>query len=270
VSDGDGSGSCWLTQNELGNTDVDGGAVRLMSPQLDLTANKVIVDYLYFLRLTVADGADALVVEASSNGTSGPWTEIARHTTDGGLAWRSHSINRASMVAAGVTLGTNMRLRFTINDGGTASIVEGGLDRFRVSGLSCNVVGANYCTPNPNSSGSGALVTATGSNSVAANDLVLSAAPLPASSNGLFFFGTTATQMPFGNGVRCVASPTIRLPLGVVSGGVMTFAVDNTSAPASPHLAAGTTWNFQAWFRDAAAGGSNYNFSDGFRITFAP
>jgi hypothetical protein len=269
ATDGDGSGACWLTQNQLGNTDVDGGAVRLMSPQLDLSGGDVLVEYVYYLRLTVADTVDRLLVEISANGTNGPWVEIARHTQNGS-AWRPHSITGASIAASGVTLGNDMRVRFTANDSGTASIVESGLDGFRVSRVLCTGVGASFCTSYPNSSGSRAVASAAGSTSIAANDLVLQAAPLPASSNGLFFFGSTATQVPFGNGIRCVAAPSQRLPLGVVSSGVLTSSVDNTAPPAAPHLAPGSTWNFQAWFRDAPAGGSNYNLSDGYRITFTP
>lgn len=271
ASDGDGSGSCWLTQNAVGNTDVDGGAVRLQSPQLDLTGGAVVVDYFYFLNLTNSDGADALVAEISANGTAGPWVEIARHNQNQGSAWTTHSISGASITGAGVTLGNNMRMRFTANDGGTQSIVESGLDGFRVSRLQCSSIGTNYCTSTTNSTGSVAVVTATGSNSIAANNLVLRAAPVPASVNGLFFFGTTPMQAPFGNGVKCVTAPTIRLPLATATaGGQLNVAVNNAVAPASPHLTAGSTWKFQAWFRDPAAGGSNYNLSDGYSITFQP
>jgi hypothetical protein len=270
ASDGDGSGMCWLTQNEFGNTDVDNGAVRLQSPQLDLSGGPVQVEYLDYLRLSFEDGDDKLLVEISPNGTNGPWTEIARHTTNQGSAWVSRTISGSSIVAAGVTLGNDMRVRFTINDSGQQSLVEAGIDGFRVSRIMCSGIGVNYCASTPNSSGSPATSSATGSNSIAANDLVLHAAPLPANSNGLFFFGGAALQAPFGNGIRCVASPSLRLTLGVVSGGQLTSVVDNTTAPASPHLSPGSTWNFQAWFRDAAAGGSNYNLSDGYRITFTP
>jgi hypothetical protein len=31
-----------------------------------------------------------------------------------------------------------------------------------------------------------------------------------------------------------------------------------------------TVWNFQAWFRDPAAGGSSFNLSDGLEILFLP
>lgn len=137
AADSDGSGMCWLTQNENGNTDVDGGSVQLMSPAIDLSAGNVVVSYDYYLRLTVADGVDMLKTEISSNGTAGPWTEVVRHTTDGGLAWRTHTFNEATLATLGVTLTNDMRLRFTANDTGTASIVEAGLDAFRIDIIDC-------------------------------------------------------------------------------------------------------------------------------------
>lgn len=270
ASDGDGSGSCWLTQNALGNTDVDNGAVQLLSPTLDLSAAGVSVEYLYFLRLTNTNGDDRLLVEISANGAAGPWIEIARHTANQGLAWVQHTISGASIANAGAALGANMRVRFTANDGGTQSIVEAGLDAFNVRSVACTGIGVSYCTSIANSSGSPALLSVTGSASIAANDLALHAAPLPAISNGLFFFGANAVQAPFGNGVRCVGSPSIRFPSAAAVGGALDRLVDNTVHPANAHFAAGVTLNFQAWFRDSVAGGSNFNLSDGYRITFTP
>lgn len=138
ATDGDGSGQCWLTQNELGNTDVDDGAVRLTSPTLDLTAPQVAISYDYYLRLTEpGDQVDVLLVEISENGNAGPWIEIARHDMNGGLAWQHHMITASDLAAAGVEPGANMALRFTANDADPQSIVEAGIDGFTISSLLC-------------------------------------------------------------------------------------------------------------------------------------
>jgi len=138
ASDGDGSGQCFLTENQTGNTDVDEGSVTLISPQLDLADGDATISYYYFLKLTNTDGDDKLLVEISSNGLSGPWTEIARHDTDGGLSWYQHEIDAATLAAAGVTLTSDMRVRFTANDGGTQSIVEAGVDGFGITLFECD------------------------------------------------------------------------------------------------------------------------------------
>ena len=138
TSDGDGSGQAFLTQNETGNTDVDGGAVRLSSPLLDMSAGGITISYEYFLRLTDPVSTDRLLVEISSNGDAGPWTVIADHDTDGGLAWRHHDISQANLDAAGVTLTSTMMVRFTANDSDPQSINESGLDGFQVQALDCS------------------------------------------------------------------------------------------------------------------------------------
>ena len=52
---------------------------------------------------------------------------------------------------------------------------------------------------------------------------------------------------------------------------VMTFLLDNTSPPsAATQITPGSTWNFQAWFRDPLAGGLAFDLSDGLSVTFGP
>jgi C1A family cysteine protease len=138
MSDADGSGQCYLTQNQYGNTDVDDGAVRLTSPTIDMTGGDITISYDYYLLLTnTAGGVDRLLVEISSNDGGGPWIEIARHDTNGGLNWRHHAITQADLDAAGVTLTATMKIRFTTNDADPQSINESGLDAFEVVQLHC-------------------------------------------------------------------------------------------------------------------------------------
>jgi len=137
TSDADGSGQCYLTQNALGNTDVDNGSVRLTSPDIDMSGGAVTLRYAYYLTLTNGDGSDRLLVEINTNGGAGAWTTIATHTTDGGLVWRTNSISPADLANAGVTPSANTRLRFTANDGGTQSIVEAGVDALSISLFTC-------------------------------------------------------------------------------------------------------------------------------------
>ncbi|MCH7813437.1 MAG: hypothetical protein IID40_05385, partial [Planctomycetes bacterium] len=140
TSDSDGSGQCYLTQNQFGNTDVDGhnGVVRLTSPSMDMSAGGITISYDYYLRLTeTAGGVDKLLVEINNNGGVGAWTEIARHDTNGGLSWRNWVITQADLDAAGVTLTTNMQMRFSANDNDPQSINESGLDAFKVTAFEC-------------------------------------------------------------------------------------------------------------------------------------
>lgn len=136
-------------------------------------------------------------------------------------------------------------------------------------------IGTPYCTATPNSSGSAAAMSAAGSDSVAANNLVLVAQPVPANQNGLFYYGPEAGLAPFGNGFRCVnpgSTGFARLAIeSASSGGVLSHSLDNTAPPtATTLITAGSTWFFQAWFRDPAAGGAFFNLSDGLEITFQP
>ena len=143
-SDSDGSGQCYLTENALGNTDVDGGAVALISPIIDMSIGSITIQYDFFLKLTEdGQGTDWLRVEINSTGGVGDWIQIAQHDTNGGLAWRTHAITPDDLDALGVETTNSMVLRFIANDGNPQSIVEAALDAFFVltAALDCNETG---------------------------------------------------------------------------------------------------------------------------------
>ena len=269
VSDSDGSGQCYLTMNQFGNTDVDNGSVQLISPFLDLSGGDVIVQYDYYLNLTVADGVDRMLVEARDVAGGGAYATVALHTTSGGLAWRTGTLGVSDFAAAGVTLSGQVQIRFTVNDTGTASIAEGGIDAFQVFTITCGGgVGTHYCVSGAN----GATMAATGSASVASNDLVLLATSVPANENGIFFYGDMQTQQPFGLGNLCVAGTAgqvfrLNPPVNAGPTGTLARALDLTNLPFGGQITAGSTWNFQAWFR---AGAGQFDLSDGLEVSFVP
>ena len=263
AGDSDGSGQCYLTQNQLGNTDIDDGTVELVSPVLDLSQSGLVLSYDYFLNLTDASGTDRLLVEASTSGPGGPFTEVARHDTSGGLSWRSHTLSNADFAAAGLVPSATTVLRFQANDGDPQSINESGLDAFRVANVVCGSVGASYCTSN------GAAISATGSASLAANDLVLQATGMPANKNGMFIYSRSQQAVSFGLGTLCVGPTKIfRLQplLKTSAAGSLTNAVDYGALNPNGQPVAGETLFFQAWFR---SNGSS-DLSDGLAIDFAP
>lgn len=138
-TDGDGSGSAFLTQNVIGNSDVDQGGVRLTSPAIEMGSGDVFISYDYYLYLTDnEDGADALLVEV--DGGDG-WMPVISHATSGGLEWQAHTID---LTSAGVSVGDSVRVRFTANDDGEQNIVEAGIDHVEVSQVACGACYADF------------------------------------------------------------------------------------------------------------------------------
>ncbi|MBN1212066.1 MAG: hypothetical protein JXA92_05760 [candidate division Zixibacteria bacterium] len=133
-----GSGQCYLTANRTGSADVDSGAVRLISPVFDMS-NGGLVSYDYYLAFNDTAGEDIMLVEINDTGGDGDWTEIARHDTDSRLRWRHQRFTAEEITSAGVSLTSQMRLRFTVNDTGTQNIVEAGLDNFTVLYTVCDI-----------------------------------------------------------------------------------------------------------------------------------
>ena len=134
-------------------------------------------------------------------------------------------------------------------------------------------IGVSYCAATPNSTGGAATISASGSQSVAANDLTLTVGPVP-NQPGLFFYGPAQVQLAFGNGFLCVgagATGIARLPVGNAAGNVMTYTLDNTAPPtALTQILPGTSWNFSAWFRDPLGLGASFDLSDAISVSFTP
>lgn len=130
----------------------------------------------------------------------------------------------------------------------------------------------NYCVAAPNSAGPGALLTNTGTTSIAANAFGLSCEGAVPDSPGLFFYGPIEDQLPFGNGFLCIAGGAFRLtPIATDGFGHGETSVDFTDPPhVDGTILSGSTWKFQFWYRDAAAGGSKFNLSNGLSAEFLP
>ncbi len=119
-----------------------------------------------------------------------------------------------------------------------------------------------------NSSGEGARLSADGSASVAADDLVLVAEHLVPNQPGLLFVGTQALAgLPFGDGLRFVGGFVRRL-------GVRAASPDGRAQWAA--LAPAGQWGasdvrfFQVWYRDPAVSfcSSFFNLSSALQVTF--
>ncbi|MCK6448340.1 MAG: hypothetical protein L6Q99_18280 [Planctomycetes bacterium] len=129
-----------------------------------------------------------------------------------------------------------------------------------------------------NSTGVGATLRALGTNSVAADDVALTAAQLPANANGLVFMGANAVNaIPFGDGLRCVGLPIYRFAVKKAnSAGTFAYGPGQIEWIES-HLAGGAwitpgaTRRFQAWYRDTQGPcGAGFNLTNAVEITFAP
>jgi len=131
-----------------------------------------------------------------------------------------------------------------------------------------------------NSVGSGALLAADGSASIANDDLVLRATGLPAGTNGIVYMGGAPAHMPLADGVRCVdwgGVGIFRYPIqtasanGELSVGPGLVATSHALFGPSGSIAVGQTWYFQTWYRDASGPcGLGNNHSNAVSVTFAP
>lgn len=123
----------------------------------------------------------------------------------------------------------------------------------------------------PNSTGVGARLTGSGSTSVAADDLLLRATEVPPTQPGLFFMGDLTVAEPLSAGLRCAGGTVVRFRSSLQDSGLAGelshtgFAGESAGA-----IAPGTTWHFQAWYRDPANGQGGTNLTHLYSVTFVP
>ena len=142
----------------------------------------------------------------------------------------------------------------------------------------CGGTNQTYCVTSANSVGSGSQIGFVGSTSLAANDLILTAQANPANQFGVFYYGQNQIQAPFGDGFRCVGAGPAGIsrfnpPISADLFGNAARIVDHSAPPTGSGpgtVTAGSTWNFQFWYRDPAAGGTGFNLSNGLSLSFVP
>lgn len=125
-----------------------------------------------------------------------------------------------------------------------------------------------------NSTGSGAVLTARGSASITAADLVLSASGLVANQAGLYFQADHRIHggegSTFGDGLRCAGGGVIRLQL--VPADPLGESSTTIDVAAEGMASAGETRHCQLWYRDPSNSpcASTFNLSNGLSITWQP
>jgi hypothetical protein len=142
-----------------------------------------------------------------------------------------------------------------------------------VETLGSGCVANKYCMSMVNSSGQAATISAAGTLSVTNNDTRLIVHGAVPGQPGLFVYGPAPAGIPFANGYLCV-NPfypgLIRVPQTVLvdAQGSVDRWLDLQSLPPAGTIEGRSTWYFQLWFRDPAAGGARSNLSDGLQLTF--
>jgi hypothetical protein len=129
-----------------------------------------------------------------------------------------------------------------------------------------------------NSTGVGAQLTPSGSTSVAADDLVLTATALPTNKQLILMMSAgVVAPLPFSDGRRCLVGLISRFPPknsgagGTAAYGPGLAAYSVGAFPVLNHIVPGALFGFQAWYRDPTGPcGSGSNLTNAVRATFVP
>ncbi len=132
--DADSSGALFATELAGGNTDIDGGATRLISPTLDATGTD---PHFSYWRWWSDGGAsdDSFTVEVSDD-DGGSWTVVETVGPNLVGSW----VRQTLRVADFVTPNNQFKIRFTASDLGAGNIIEAAVDGVALFNTASGVV----------------------------------------------------------------------------------------------------------------------------------
>ncbi len=133
----------------------------------------------------------------------------------------------------------------------------------------------NVCETSSNSVGDGARMSYRKSRSVSDNEFELHAAGAVPASVGVFFAGSQAAMVPFGEGLRCAGGTIHRIGQALLvdamgNASVTMDFVGGNYANGPGAIAAGADWYFQLWYRDLSGGHAGFNTTDALKVILCP
>lgn len=139
-ADYDGSGACWLTDNVAGNSDVDGGTARLLSPALAVSGDGLELSYARWFSndFGASPGEDRFMVEWTDDPAGGVWNELETVGPDGDGTHGGWIVASFDLDAVdGVPDSGEIWLRFSAEDIGEGSVIEAGVDAVLLQRMAC-------------------------------------------------------------------------------------------------------------------------------------
>ncbi|MCP4580394.1 MAG: T9SS type A sorting domain-containing protein [candidate division Zixibacteria bacterium] len=134
-TDYDGSGQCYLTDNVYGNSDVDEGMTYLISPSFDLTDGDALISYALWYTNYAGDNPYTDYFRIWLSADDGETWEMAYTigpTSSDGWKVETFSVNEV------ITPTDMVRVRFEVSDLFGGSVVEAGVDAFKVLLINCD------------------------------------------------------------------------------------------------------------------------------------